>query len=56
METEHSDGLNDITLKKSITINTKRETCVSSVNFLVQKAKMKGCSSSVKNGKNCNRR
>lgn len=42
MENKHSDSLNDITFEKSITINTKRETCVSSVNIYVQKSKMKG--------------
>ena len=54
MQNKLSDSLNNITLKKSITINTKRETYVSSVNILMQKAKMKGWGSSVKNGKNCN--
>ena len=42
MENKHSDSLNDITFKKSITIYTKRETCVSSVNVFMQKSKMKG--------------
>ena len=48
METEHSDSLKDITFEKSIMIYTKRETCVSSVNIIVQKTKMKGSASSVK--------
>ena len=48
MENKHSDSLNDITLKKSIMIYTKRETCVSSVNIIVQKSKIKGWASSVK--------
>ncbi len=54
MENKPSDSLNDITFKKSIMINIKRETCVSSVNTFMQKTKMKGCPSSVKNWKTRN--
>ena len=44
MGNKHSDGLNE----KFIMIYTKRETCVSSVNIIVQKSKIKGWASSVK--------
>lgn len=54
MENKLSNSLNDITFKKSVMIITKRETCVSSVNTFMQKTKMKGCPSSVKNRKTHN--